>query len=138
MATRQVYLGFTLTLTKLARTPKPVNPAAMKEAEAATVIADTLRTVPTLTSMLATTAAVITFCCSCSKERGHSILPEGRQFLQRGVNLSAEQYSIFQKVNWLSPESYLLDKTKRVAPNAINESKDSMCLELLKFFMCLE
>lgn len=58
------------TLIQFARTPTPENPAAAKEAEAAKVMADTLSTVPTFTSMLAKIAVVITFCCSCSRETG--------------------------------------------------------------------
>lgn len=56
-------MGFRrFTLIQFASTPTPENPAATKEAEAAKVIAETLKTVPTLTSMLAKTAVVITFC----------------------------------------------------------------------------
>lgn len=41
-------------------------PAKAKEIEAATVIAETVRTVPTFTIILATTVDVITFCWSCA------------------------------------------------------------------------
>lgn len=56
------------TLIQFAKTPTPEKPAAAKEADAAKVMADTLSTVPTFTSMLAKMAVVITFCCSCKSE----------------------------------------------------------------------
>lgn len=56
------------TLIQFATIPTPAKPAAAKETEAATDIAETLNTVPTLTSMLATTAVVTTFCWICTTE----------------------------------------------------------------------
>ena len=52
-------------MIQLVRSPSPAMPAKAKETEAATVIAETVRTVPTFTIILATIVDVITFCWSC-------------------------------------------------------------------------
>lgn len=55
------------TLKKLTSVMTPKTPAVRKDAEAASSRADTVSTVPTLSSVHAARALAITFCIACSK-----------------------------------------------------------------------